>query len=219
MGQESGFRGSFMFLSSLLWIILLLLSVNQHRLSTVYLVDKYKWYDIHRWKWTLYTIRHITKTYLYNFDPLKSLLYSKTGVNWGIHYFLISAQKHRLWVLVRTASMYICITPQYMFWAEIWKISVFLSENFHFLVVKFSVYLNRLVFVENKCNACRHCTHESYKNMRKYPGNATITKHSPPLRHQQKERWTNNDKTIATYETTTNKEELQQRTALEQSVG
>ena len=27
------------------------------------------------------------------------------------------------------------------------KISVFLSENFHFLVVKFSVYLNRLVFV------------------------------------------------------------------------
>ena len=27
------------------------------------------------------------------------------------------------------------------------KISDFLSENFHFLVVKFSVYLNRLVFV------------------------------------------------------------------------
>ena len=27
------------------------------------------------------------------------------------------------------------------------KISEFLSENFHFLLVKFSVYLNRLVFV------------------------------------------------------------------------
>ena len=27
------------------------------------------------------------------------------------------------------------------------NISVFLSENFHFLVVKFEVYLNRLVFV------------------------------------------------------------------------
>ena len=27
------------------------------------------------------------------------------------------------------------------------KISEFLSENFHFLVVKISVYLNRLVFV------------------------------------------------------------------------
>ena len=33
-----------------------------------------------------------------------------------------------------------------MFWAKIWKISDFLSENFHFLVVKFSVYLNRHVF-------------------------------------------------------------------------
>ena len=27
-----------------------------------------------------------------------------TGVYRGIHFFLISAQKHRLWVLVRTAS-------------------------------------------------------------------------------------------------------------------
>ena len=34
-----------------------------------------------------------------------------------------------------------------MFWAEIWRISEFLSENFHFLVVKFSVYLNRHVFI------------------------------------------------------------------------
>ena len=37
--------------------------------------------------------------------------------------------------------------PQYMFWAEIWKISEFLSENFQFSVVKFSIYLNKLVFV------------------------------------------------------------------------
>ena len=37
--------------------------------------------------------------------------------------------------------------PQSLFWAEIWKISEFLSENFQFLMVKFSVYLNRLVFV------------------------------------------------------------------------
>ena len=33
-----------------------------------------------------------------------------------------------------------------MFWAEIW-ISEFLSENFHFLVIKFPVYLTRHVFV------------------------------------------------------------------------
>ena len=31
------------------------------------------------------------------------------------------------------------------------KISEFLSENFHFLVVKFTVYLNRLVFVMSYC--------------------------------------------------------------------
>ena len=34
-----------------------------------------------------------------------------------------------------------------MFWAEIWKWSEALSENFQFLVGKFSIYLNRCVFV------------------------------------------------------------------------
>ena len=34
-----------------------------------------------------------------------------------------------------------------MFWAEIWKISEFLFENFQFMVVKFSIYFNRRVFV------------------------------------------------------------------------
>ena len=37
--------------------------------------------------------------------------------------------------------------PQCMFWAEIWKISEFLSENFQFLVVKFTIYLTWRVFV------------------------------------------------------------------------
>ena len=37
--------------------------------------------------------------------PCTSLLYSKTGVYRGIHYFLIFALKHILWVLVRTASI------------------------------------------------------------------------------------------------------------------
>ena len=37
--------------------------------------------------------------------------------------------------------------PQSVFWAEIWKMSEFLSESFQFLVVKFSIYLNRRVFV------------------------------------------------------------------------
>ena len=43
---------------------------------------------------------HMTKTCRYNIDPLKPHFYSKTGVYRDIHYFLIFAQKHRLWVLV-----------------------------------------------------------------------------------------------------------------------
>ena len=38
--------------------------------------------------------------------------------------------------------------PQSMFWAKIWKIpELFTSENFQFLEVKLSVYLNRHVFL------------------------------------------------------------------------
>ena len=47
----------------------------------------------------------ITKTYLYNFDPLKPHFYIvKLGLSRVYIIFLISAQKHRLSVLVRTAS-------------------------------------------------------------------------------------------------------------------
>ena len=47
----------------------------------------------------------ITKTCLYNFDPLKPHFYiAKLGFTGVYIIFLISAQKHRLWVLVRTAS-------------------------------------------------------------------------------------------------------------------
>ena len=46
-----------------------------------------------------------------------------------------------------------------MFWAEIKKEKYqnFLSENFHFSVVKFSVYLNRHVFVMNYLIMCLTC--------------------------------------------------------------
>ena len=41
-----------------------------------------------------------------NEDPLTPHFYiGKTGVYRGIHYFLNFALKHRLWVLVRTASL------------------------------------------------------------------------------------------------------------------
>ena len=95
-----------------------------------------------------YTV-FITKTNLYNFDLLKPHFYIvKLGFTGIYIIFLFSAKKHRLWVLIRTPQQggfnkY----PQSMFWAEIWKIPEFLSGNFQFLVVKFSIYLNRCVFV------------------------------------------------------------------------
>ena len=47
----------------------------------------------------------ITKTRLYNSDPFKPHFYVvKLGFTGVYIIFLISAQKHRLWVLVRTAS-------------------------------------------------------------------------------------------------------------------
>ena len=97
----------------------------------------------------------ITKTYLYNFDPLKPHFYIvKLGFTGVYIIFLISAQKRRLWYSLELphrggSNEY----PQSMFWAEIWKISVFLSENFQFLEVKFSIYLNRHVFVMCKWRA------------------------------------------------------------------
>ena len=51
------------------------------------------------------TSRDIKKTRLYNFDPLKPHFYIvKLGFTGVYIIFLIFAQNHRLWVLVRTAS-------------------------------------------------------------------------------------------------------------------
>ena len=73
----------------------------------------------------------ITKTYLCNFDPLNP------------HFYIVKLGFTGVYIIFRASNEY----PQSMFWAEIWKISEFLPENFHFLVVKFSIYLNRPVLV------------------------------------------------------------------------
>ena len=80
----------------------------------------------------------ITKTYLYNFDPLKPHFYTvKLGFTGVYIIFLIFAQIEA----VLTSIHNLC------FEQKLEKYQNFLSENFHFLVVKFSVYLNRHVFV------------------------------------------------------------------------
>ena len=59
----------------------------------------------------------ITKTYLHNFDPLKPNFYIvKLGFTGIYIIFVISAQKHRLWVLdeaVLTSTHNLCFEQKY----------------------------------------------------------------------------------------------------------
>ena len=84
--------------------------------------------------------RTIRKTYLYNFDPLKPHFYIiKLGFTGVYIIFLISAQKQSEAVLTSTHNL--CFEQKYEEYQN------FVSEKFLFLVVEFSVYLNRHVFV------------------------------------------------------------------------
>ena len=73
-------------------------------------------------------------TGLYNFDPLKPQFYTvKQGFTGVYIIFLISAQKHRLWVLVRTASprRFYRVPTIYIYSRNMKsKHQSFLSENF-----------------------------------------------------------------------------------------
>ena len=88
-------------------------------------------------------IPDITKTYLYNFDPLRPHFYIvKLGITVIYIIFLISTQKHRLWYSFEPSrrggsNEY----PQSMFFlAEIWKISDFFIWTFSIFGGKISVY-------------------------------------------------------------------------------
>ena len=61
-------------------------------------------------------------------------------------FFLIFARKHRLWV----AEAVLTSTHNLYFEQKYEKYHFFLSENFQFLEMKVSVYLNRRVFGMNK---------------------------------------------------------------------
>ena len=83
---------------------------------------------------------NITKTCLYNFDLLKPHFYIvKLGFTGVYIIFLISAQN--------IDCGYSLEPPRDVFEQKYEKLSEFLSENFQFLEVKFSIYLNRSVFI------------------------------------------------------------------------
>ena len=76
------------------------------------------------------TMYYITKTYLYNFDPLKPHFYIvKLGFRGVYIIFLISAQKHRLWVpaeAVLTSTHNLCYEQKYE------KYQIFYLKTFSF---------------------------------------------------------------------------------------
>ena len=95
--------------------------------------------------------------------------------------FLILLKKHRLWVLVRTASprrfkrvptIYVLSRNIYVLSRNMKNIRNFLSENFPFLVVKFSIYMNRHVFVMHQLSVFTVKSTESF-----------IPYHLPPSSH------------------------------------
>ena len=84
----------------------------------------------------------ITKTYLYNFDPLKPHFYTvKLGFTGVYIIFLISAQNIDYAEAVLTSAHNLCFEQKYG------KFQSFIYEKFQFLEVKFSIYLKRRVFV------------------------------------------------------------------------
>ena len=102
----------------------------------------------------------ITKTCLYNIDPLKPHFYIvKLGFTGIYIIFLISAQNIDYEYLLEPprrggSNEYhnLCFEQKYE------KYQSFLSENFQFLEVKVSIYLNRRVYVMSiGCLVAKHC--------------------------------------------------------------
>ena len=90
----------------------------------------------------------ITKARLYNFDPLKPRFYVvKLGFTGVYIICLISAQNIDCGYSLEPPRGGSNEYPQSMFEQKYEKYQNFLSENFQFLVIKMSVYLNRHVFV------------------------------------------------------------------------
>ena len=85
----------------------------------------------------------ITKTRLYNFDPLKPHFYKvKLGFRGVYIIFLISAQKHRLWVLVWTASRVptIYILSRNMKHIRVFYLKIFSFWRWNFLYIWIGVF-------------------------------------------------------------------------------
>ena len=127
------------FISCCLGFTVFILNIHQICMIIWWIVNKHFYQNC--------TCVSVTKTRLYGFDPLKPHFYTvKLGFTGVYINFPISAEKHRLWVLVRTASP----RRQSMFWVEI--ISKTRLYNFdpikpHFYIVKLGLTGYTLFFL------------------------------------------------------------------------
>ena len=110
---------------------------------------------------------------VYYISPYTPLLYSKTGVCRGITIFLIFASKHRLWVLVRTASArrFLRVPTIYVL-SKNKKNIIFSDEIFNFFILKNLCILHGQVFVMNVSvcfsDSWRTCHRDKRPSERKY---------------------------------------------------
>ena len=104
-------------------------------------------------KHSLFNILHpsalITKTCLYNYDPLKPHFYIvKLGFTGVYIIFPISSQNHRLWVFVSTASARRSNEyPQSIFEQKYEKCQSFFIWKNQFLELKIAIYFNTGVYI------------------------------------------------------------------------
>ena len=86
----------------------------------------------------MYFVGNITRTRLYSFDPLKPHFYIEKLGSTGVFIIVL--------ILLKNIDCGYSL-DQSMFWEKNMKNIRKISKNFLFLVVKFSIYLNRRVFV------------------------------------------------------------------------
>ena len=80
--------------------------------------------------------------------PYTPLLYSKTGVYRGLHYYLIFALKHILWVLVRATLMrrFLCVPSIYVLSKNMKRVKKNKLKIVNFTAVKTRYMLHGPVF-------------------------------------------------------------------------
>ena len=149
------------------WLGQLIFSVPLWILRPSRMIEKCIWGSLLRPAWPRLAspAHNITKTCLYNTEPLKPHFYIlKLGLTGVYIIFLISAQKHRLWYSLEPpcrggSNEYIDAQkhrlwysleppcrggsneyPQSMFWAKFWKIS-------EFFIWKFSFFRGKIFYI------------------------------------------------------------------------